>query len=290
VAMTYLSIGDEAQCGAWIDRAASAAISVASTSMARRLEMWRGAHAAARDDLEGTVAHFQRAAELAGQKNLGARCEAISTLAFETARIGVATGDESALDKAKESAAEALRTARPMGGQLPWEADAHAALALVAAAKGDGETAADEARAALDLDGETFLTQYLHVLWVAGRVLIVGDAPEAPALSAEILAGFGFIDMMLADPDLKAKWFGIPTHRELAEIVGFEPSPASGPENRVELGEDDLGLLRDLASGSVMADQALGSSAEVKELLAKLGVASETEAIEYAIKSGVTWQ
>ncbi|HEX5696826.1 MAG TPA: AAA family ATPase, partial [Acidimicrobiia bacterium] len=70
VAMTYISIGDEAQCGAWIDRAASAAISVASTSMARRLEMWRGAHAAARDDLAGTVAHLQRAAELAGQKNL----------------------------------------------------------------------------------------------------------------------------------------------------------------------------------------------------------------------------
>jgi hypothetical protein len=163
---------------------------------------------------------------------------------------------------------------------------------LVAAAEGDGEKAADEARAALDLDGETFLTQYLHVLWVAGRVLIVADAPEAPALSAEILAGFGFIDMMLADPDLKAKWFGIPTHRELAEIVGFEPSPASEAEDRVELGEDELGLLRDLASGSVTADRAgaPGGAGDVKELLAKLGVASETEAIEYAIKTGVTWQ
>ncbi|HEX5696068.1 MAG TPA: hypothetical protein VFZ15_06755, partial [Acidimicrobiia bacterium] len=84
----------------------------------------------------------------------------------------------------------------------------------------------------------------------------------------------------------------MPTHRELAEIVGFEPSPASGPGDRVELGEAELGLLRDLASGSVTADRpdAPGSSAEVKELLAKLGVASETEAIEYAIKSGVTWQ
>ena len=291
MALTYLSIDDEAQCGAWLDRAASAAISVASTSMARRLEMWRGAHAAARDDLGGMVAHFERAAELAGHKNLGARCEALSTLAFEAARIGVVTGDRSAMEKAKGVAAELLRAVRPMSGRLPWEADAHAALALVAEADGDPETAVDEAREALELDGETFLTQYLHVLWVAGRVLIVGNAPEAAALSAEILAGFGFIDMSIAEPDLKTRWFGIRTHRELAEIVGFEPSGAAQPEERVELGEAELGLLRDLASGSVGADREGGPvGSNVGELLEKLGVASETEAIEYAIKTGVTWQ
>jgi hypothetical protein len=128
------------------------------------------------------------------------------------------------------------------------------------------------------------LAQYLHVLWVAGRILIVGDAPEAPALSAEILAGFGFIDMLIVDPDLKARWFGLPTHRELAEIVGFEYSRAIEPEGAVELGDAELGLLRDLASGSVTANR------DVEELLAKLGVASESAAIEYAIKTGVTWQ
>jgi hypothetical protein len=210
-------------------------------------------------------------------------------MAFEAARIGLVTGDETAMEKAKTAAAEALRATRPISGQLPWEADAHAALALVAEAEGDRETAADEARAALELDGETFLAQYLHVLWVAGRVLIVGDEPEAAALSAEILAGFSFVDMSIADPDFKAKWFGLPTHRELAQIVGFEPSQASQPEDSIELGEDELGLLRDLASGSVGAG-ASGSSGEMRELLSKLGVASETEAIEYAIKTGVTWQ
>jgi hypothetical protein len=260
--------------------------------MARRLEMWRGSHAASRDDLEGVIAHLERAAELAGQKNLGARCEALSTLAFEAARIGVATGDESAMRKAKQAALETLRTVRPMSGGLPFEADAHAALALVAQAEGNVEAAADEARAALDFDGETFVAQYLHVLWVAGRVLIVGNAPEAAALSEEILAGMGFIDMSIADPDLKARWFGLRTHRELAEIVGFEPSPASQPEDRVELGEEDLELLRELASGSA-ADDRLGGAdgpGDVEELLTKLGVASQSEAIEYAIKAGVTWQ
>jgi hypothetical protein len=95
--------------------------------------------------------------------------------------------------------------------------------------------------------------------------------------------------MLITDPDLKARWFGLPTHRELAEIVGFEPSEAGEPEDTVELGEADLALLRDLASGSVASDRP-GSSGDVDELLVRLGVASATEAIEYAIKTGVTWQ
>nr|MDP9494800.1 ribbon-helix-helix domain-containing protein [Actinomycetota bacterium] len=292
MAMSYLSVGEESQCGAWIDRAASAAMSVASTSMARRLEMWRGAHAAARDDVAGMVSHFERAAELAGQKNLGARSEAYSTLAFELARIGVANGDDAVLKQAKAAATETLRTVRPMSGRLPWEAEAHAALALIAQAEGDGAAAADEARAALDIDGETFIAQYLHVLWAAGRILIVNGEPEAAALSAEILGGFTYVNMSISDPQLKARWFEVPAHQELAEIVGFEPSEAWQAEEGTQLSEADLALLRDLASGTVSVGEnpGAGGADDVDELLAKLGVASRSEAIEYAIKAGVTWQ
>jgi hypothetical protein len=97
--------------------------------------------------------------------------------------------------------------------------------------------------------------------------------------------------MSITDPDLKARWFAMPTHRELAEIVGFSPSEARQPES-IELGDAELGLLRDLAAGSVVADhgEGPGGSDAMEELLAKLGVASESEAIEYAIKAGVTWQ
>jgi len=48
--------------------------------------------------------------------------------------------------------------------------------------------------------------------------------------------------------------------------------------------EADLALLREMASGS--SDRSTG----VEGLLAKLGVATENEAIQYAIKAGVTWQ
>jgi class 3 adenylate cyclase len=287
MAMTNLSMGDDVQCGAWLDRAAAAAISVPSSSTARRLEMWRGAHAASRNDLEGGVAHFERAAELAGLKNLGGRCEALSTLAFECARIGVTTGDPVALTRAKLAATETLATVRQMSGRLPWEAEAHAALALVAETEGDSRTAAVEARACLDLDGETFLKEYLHALWAAGRILIVNNEPEAAALSAEIIAVFGFVDMSISDPDLKARWFAQPPIGELAGIVGFEPS-GPGESEGMELDDDELALLRDMASGS-LSDRDSGPG-EVDVLLDKLGVASEAEALEYAIKTGVTWQ
>ncbi|HEY7583010.1 MAG TPA: AAA family ATPase [Acidimicrobiia bacterium] len=285
MAMTHLSVGDELQCVAWLERAAGAAVSVASGSMTRRLEMWRGAHAAARNDLGGTVAHFERAAELAGLKNLGGRCQALSTMAFECARIGVTTGEQAALEKGKLAATETLATVDSMSGQLPWESEAHAALALVAQATGDLKTAAVEARACLQLDGETFLEQYLHALWAAGRILIVNNEPEAASLSAEVIAALGFVDMSISDPDFKLRWFALPMVRELAEIVGYESSTAEESES-TELTDEDLVLLRDMASGS-LAPQETGG---VDVLLAKLGVASQAEALEYAIKAGVSWQ
>jgi hypothetical protein len=137
----------------------------------------------------------------------------------------------------------------------------------------------------LDLDGETFLEHYVHSLWAAGRILIVNNEPEAPALSAEIIAAFGFVDMSISDPDLKARWFALPPIRELAEIVGFESS-APEESDSIELDTVELGLLRDMASGSLPES----GSDEVDALLAKLGVGSPAEALEFSIKTGVAWQ
>ncbi|RPI20062.1 MAG: hypothetical protein EHM57_08680, partial [Actinobacteria bacterium] len=253
MAMTYLLIGGTDECGAWIDRAANAAISVPSTSMARRLEMWRGAHAAAGDDPEATVRHYERAAELAGQKNLGGRCEALASLAMECARIGVRNGDHTLLERAKDAARETMHTVRRMNGQLPWEPVAHAALAVASQAEGDDATAADESRAALDVDGDTHLSLYLPILWAAARTLIRPGEPEAAALTAEILAGLSYLNMSMTDPEIRAKWLDVPIHRELAEIVGFDPSQVLEPGEleAVDLSHSDLELLRGLASGSV---------------------------------------
>ena len=286
MAMTCLQVGGDDECVAWLDRAATAAMAVASTSMARRLEMWRGAHAAALDDVEAMSRHFRRAAELAGQRSPGERCEALANLGFEYARIAAFKGDTTLIEPAREAANEAMELSRQLKGQLPWGAVAHATLALVAEAEGDPTTAADEARNALDIDGETYLNYYVPILWVAARILIVGDQPEAASLSAQIIAGISYLGMSLGDAELRDKWFATPMIAEVSRIVGFDPaeSLATDEEGGPALSEEDLALLRELASG------ASDRSPEVDDLLARLGVATENEAIEYAIKAGVTWQ
>ncbi|HEX9644219.1 MAG TPA: AAA family ATPase [Acidimicrobiia bacterium] len=292
-AMTCLQVGGGEECSAWLDRAATAAMAVASTAMARRLEMWRGAHAAARNDVEEMTRHYRRAADLAGQTNIGERCEALASLAFEYARIATLTGDHSLVGKAREAAGETLDASPETSGRFPTDALAHAALCLVAAAEGDTATAADEARAALDIDGETHLLSFVPILWAAARVLIAGGEPEAPSLSAEIIGGLSYLSMSMGDPALRAKWFANPIHREMAEIAGFDPDASLTAEegDGPELSDDDLVLLRELAAGSVTARSGSGgASAQVGDLLAKLGVRTENEAIQYAIRAGVAWR
>jgi class 3 adenylate cyclase len=289
MAMACLTLGGADECGAWLDRAASAAMTVASTPMARRLEMWRGAHAAARDDVEATTRHYRRAAELAGNKNVGDSANAWAQLSFETARIALATGDTSLLPAARDAAGQALAEAGRLKGRLPYVAQAHAALALVALAEGDGATAADEARAALDIDGETHILYLVPVLWVAAKALVAPGEPEAAHLAAETIAGLSYLHMTMSDREARNRWFTSPIPRELAEIVGFDPTSvpdmeATGPD----LTEDDLALLKGLAGGTV--DAAGPQSGEVSGLLSKLGVGNEKEAIQYAIRAGVTWQ
>jgi hypothetical protein len=265
-------------------------MAVASASMARRLEIWRGAHAAARDDVDAMTRHYRRAADLAGSANVGERCLALSNLAFEYARVAVFGEDTSLFEKARETAEETLALARQFKGETPYVGLAHAALALVAEAAGDAETAADEARNARNFHGETHLLYLVPVLWTGARTLIRGGQPEAADLTEEIIGGLTYVSMSMADPILRDKWFANPIQREVSEIVDFDPSKVDdASQETFEFTDADLELLRAVTSGR--ADQATTEdSSPIGELFAKLGVTSESEAIEYAIKAGVTWQ
>ncbi|HET9258854.1 MAG TPA: AAA family ATPase [Acidimicrobiia bacterium] len=290
MAMTCLQVGGGDDCAAWLDRAVAAAMSVASTSMARRLELWRGAHAAARDDVDAMTRHYRRAAELAGQTSIGEACQALADLSFEYARIAVFGEDPSLFEMARETAEEALTMGRHIRGETPYTGLAHAALALVAEAAGDLETAAEEARNSRNFHGETHLLYLVPILWVGARTLIRTGQPEAAGLTEEILGGLTYVTMSMADPTVRDKWFASQIKHEMAEIVGFDPSQVdqiAGDE--IEFTEEDLELLRAVTSGTAPAS---GGDAPnpVDDLLTKLGVASPGEAIEYAIKSGVTWQ
>ncbi|HEY6635300.1 MAG TPA: AAA family ATPase [Acidimicrobiia bacterium] len=290
MAMTCLQVRGSDDCAAWLERAVTAAMTVASTSMARRLEVWRGAHAAARDDVEAMTRHYRRAADLAGQTSVGESCQALADLAFEYARIAVFGGDPALFERARETAQETLVMASQFKTETPFTALAHATLALVAEAAGDADLAADEMREAQTLQGETHLLYLVPILWVAARILIRGGHPEGAEVTEEIIGGLTYVSMSMGDPEVRDKWFSHPIRREMAEIVGFDPAHVdAAPSEGIEFTEEDLELLRAVTSGTAAARGGDGPS-PVDDLLAKLGVATEHEAIEYAIKAGVAWQ
>lgn len=289
MSQTYASLGADVDAGAWLDRAASAAMSVPSTSMARRLEMWRGICAAARGDATEAQGHFERAVDLAGRKDPAGQAEAYCALAIETCKLGVTTGEVSLLDRSAEAARATIEVCGSMSGQLPWDSVAHAVLAVVADAEDRSDDAEEEARIALStLDGLTHLLHFVDVLWAAGRVLIGHQTPEAGPLAQQVAQGLGYLSMNMVDPATRAKWFDVTTHRELAQLAGFELSEDLGSTDELaELDDKELALLREVTSGSHETEK---DEKQVSELLAKLGVESETQAIEYAIKAGIQWR
>jgi hypothetical protein len=126
------------------------------------------------------------------------------------------------------------------------------------------------------------------VLWAAGRVLIRQEAPEAAELAAQIAQGLGYLSMNMSDPKIRQNWFDVSAHSELAKLAGFEAGEGfAGDSVTVELSDEEMRTLRSITSG---VDDPLVATSEVDDLLTMLGVGSETEAIQYAIKAGITWQ
>jgi class 3 adenylate cyclase/tetratricopeptide (TPR) repeat protein len=289
MSLTHASIGASDESNAWLERAAAAAMAVPSPSMARRLEMWRGASAASGGRVDEMSGHFLKAAGLAGTKNAAGAAEAHCALAVGLAKVWAETGDEDLLERAEEAAQTTLQATASLPEGHPWAGMGHAVLALAAQSRGRSEEAAAEARVALtSFDALTHVPHLVDVLWVAGRVLVAQEEPEAEALREQIAQGLGYLSMSMTNPETKTKWFSVHSHRELAEVVGFDLSAGFGGEHDTAGLEDaDLELLRHITSGS--GDGPVGEEA-IASLLAKLGVASETEAIEYAIKAGITWQ
>ncbi len=285
MSLTYASIGAAEETSAWLERAATAAMTVPSPSMARRLEMWRGTCAQVRGRADEMREHYLRAAELAGTKNPAGAAEAQCALALGLAKLASQSGDSALLEQAATYANATLETTQSLPPGTPWSAMAHAVRAL-ADQTGDG---ADEARTALtSLDGYTHIPQLVDVLWVAGKVLIAHDAPESAALKEQIIQAIGYLSLGMTSPETRAKWFSVPSNRELATIVGFDTAAGlDGGGPTTDLEQAELDVLRHITSGS---EDGQTQDSAVVALLDKLGVGSRTEAIEYAIKAGVTWQ
>ena len=95
--------------------------------------------------------HLERAVHLATEQGLpAARCESLALLALEAARLGARAGDEALLTAAHDAAVDAKGLMELLPGHPPWGAQADAALARVALARGAVEEAMAAARSAVN--------------------------------------------------------------------------------------------------------------------------------------------
>ena len=298
MARSHLLLGDVDEADAWIDRAETAAVAAPAPLLARHLESLLGLLAAARGEGAKMLEHLEQAVKLATEHGSPAgRCENLALLAIEAAKLGESSGDDELLDRALLGADEAREVAKSLPGFLPWEAEAWAATALVRLTRGEADAAADAARSSLAAIEPRFTrAPYLDVIWVAGRVLIGQQAPEAQDLRNEILEDLFMIDKSTVDPEIKSRFFALPRISELAELCGFAGFQIELPAPWLEAGldESEMMILQQLVTGK--SDAEIASTIDVTEanvgeqldvIFAKLGVSNRTAAKEYALTGGI---
>jgi tetratricopeptide (TPR) repeat protein/DNA-binding CsgD family transcriptional regulator len=295
-AMAYLDIGELDAAGTWLDRAAAVASANPTPLRARRMELWRGLAAAAGGDADAMRAHLERAADLSADDGRPAsRCEALSHLARESARLGVVRGDTDLLELAERSANDVLDLASHLSGHPPWPAQADAVLATVALFRGEKEKAADHARSAQQRMMSAMQEDlHLTILLPVARVLRDVGAPEAEPVLGQVHNAAGMIAQRTLDESMRVRWFRGPLGRELTELIGPSDVRTSSSAGADGDGDPDQALLRSLVQGRTNAEIAhdLGVDEDdvvrrLGELFAKIGASSRAEATAFAFRERV---
>ncbi len=297
MAMAHMEIGALEESERWLGRAAAIASTEPTALRARQLESWRGIVRSAAGDAAGLREHLGRAVQLAtDQGQPAARCEALARLALEAARLGAEHKDEELLAVAERAAGEATALAPILPGHAPWAAQAEAALARVATARGAFDQAAESGRAALaTLDGAMREDLFLEILLpAADAVLRGGSDEEAAAVRDRLSLTLALLAQRMLDEDVRVRWFRGPVGRELTRLAG--PVQSRGDSNGgaqsgiVPLGEAEIRLLRLLSEGRTNAEIAteLGSTEELvsrrlAELFVKIGASSRADATVAAL-------
>ena len=294
--MAYLDIDELDAAGAWLDRAAAVASANPTPLRARRMEVWRGLAAAARGDVGGMRTHLERAAELAAHDGRPAsRCEVLSDIAWQSARLGIERNDHGLLELAERSANEVLELAPDLTGHPPWPAQADAVLATTALSRGDQDRAAGFARSAQQrILAAMQEDPHLTILLPVARVLRAVGAPEAEGVLAHVSYVAGMIAQRTLDESVRVRWFRGPLGRELTELVGTNDVPVGSTDGDGEAEDADDSLLRSLVRGrtnaEIAADLGLDEDDVVRrlgELFARIGASSRAEATAFAFRERV---
>jgi DNA-binding CsgD family transcriptional regulator/predicted hydrolase (HD superfamily) len=296
----YLELGDADTASQWLARASAAAATAPTPHRARQLGIADALLAADRGDVERMRSGLTEAARTAGvQRRPAAQCEAVALLALQTARAGAKAGDEALLATADSAAAEARRLCADLAGHPVWAAQAAAAAAEVALARGNsalalemGRTALAEYRAAMNED------PHLEIVLPAARAILASSNDEA---EKEGVRGWLRLIQALAlqrtfDEVVRVRWLRGPLGRQLAELAGpFEGQlPTSKDAAQPDFDEKETRLLRLLTegktnseiAGDIGVDEAAVSS-QLTALYARIGTASRAEATAFAFRAPV---
>ncbi len=242
-------------------------------------------------------AHLERAVQQASDSGLpAARCEALARLAVESARLGVRLGDEELMTLADRSAAEASDLSPTLPGHAPWGAQADAARASVALARGSIDEAMTFARAAAGaLQAAMHEDLNLDVLLPGARVLMETGAPEwEEGVRPFVQVSLAMIVQRTIDEDVRVRWLRGPLGSEMVALAGpITTVVASDGEDGAAASDDDL-LLQSLVQGKTNAEIAgeLGIDEpavdrRLGELYATIGASSRADATAFAFRERV---
>jgi tetratricopeptide (TPR) repeat protein/DNA-binding CsgD family transcriptional regulator len=294
-ALAHLDLGEVEVAKRWLDQAAATASESPTPLRARRLETWRGIAQGLEGDVDGMRRHLERAAELASATGLpAARSEALARLALEASRLGVEREDQELLDVAEHAAREVAELVQTLPGHPPWGAQAHAALARVALARGRPEEAAELARSAMaTLESAMHEDLYLDVVLPVASVLLETGAPEWEQVREYLQLSLAMIAQRTLDEDVRVRWFRGPLGREMTRLAGPPETviPADAAMDGAAIRDTDDALLRSLLQGLTnreIADE-LGIDEQavtrrLAELFATIGASSRAEATAFAFQ------
>jgi DNA-binding CsgD family transcriptional regulator len=293
-AMAYLDLGEVEPATAWIEKASAVASEHPTPLRARRLETWRGLADAAAGDASGMRQHLERAVKMAGETgHSAARCEALARLALQASRLGASGEDDELLDLAEHAATQATELAGTLPGHPSWGAQADAALARVALARGQTEVAAEYARSALTaLQSAMHEDQDLDVTEAVANALVAADAPEWEVVRPYLQMTLAMIAQRTVDEDVRVRWFRGPVGRALTELAGPIEQVATDRDSEPE--QEDADLLKSLIHGKT--NQEIAEELGIDEqavtrrlggLYVRIGASSRAEATAFAFRERV---
>jgi DNA-binding CsgD family transcriptional regulator len=299
-ANAYVDLGELDRAEQWLAKASTAAASAPTSNRARRLNIASARIAAERGDTERMRTGLTEVARTAAaQRRPAAQCEAVALLALETAHAGAATGDEAMLETAQSAAEETRKLCADLAGHPLWAAQASAAAAEVAVARGEFTLALEHARMALN---ERHMSQtedpHLEIMLPAARAILdhSDDDHEKEMVRTELRVIQGLALQRTMDDDIRVRWLRGPIGRQLAELAGpFEgPLPSAEHAGAPAFDEADARLLRLLTEGKTNAEIARELKVDesvvtnqLTALYARTGTASRAEATAFAFRARV---